>query len=212
VQKTGHGKIWYRKIKKNIKGSQKRNNRVDITTPYILQLIIVELCISGLFIGNLSLPNLVSYKIGFCMSKITKRLILIIITAVVVVTGVTAYMLWNKPHKDVKDASSVEVTAADMYNIFVTDSVKAGSLYADKVVKLSGKIAKLSLNQESQQVILVETDVAGAYINCTMEEKTTGIIIGDKITLKGICSGYISGDMDMGLPGDVFLTRCYVHK
>jgi hypothetical protein len=61
-------------------------------------------------------------------------------------------------------------------------------------------------------VILVETDVAGAYINCTMEEKTTGIIIGDKITLKGICSGYISGDMDMGLPGDVFLTRCYVHK
>jgi len=146
------------------------------------------------------------------MSKKTKRLILIIITAVIVVTGVTVYRLWNKPHKDVKDAASVEVAAVELYNIFVADSVKAGSLYTDKVVQVVGTIAKLSLNQESQQVILIETGVAGGYINCSMEEKTTGFNTGDKIILKGICSGYISGDIDMGLPGDVFLTRCYLFK
>jgi hypothetical protein len=146
------------------------------------------------------------------MTKRTKRLVLIIIAAVILVASTTAYLLWNKPHKNVKDAVSVEVAATDLYSIFITDSIKAKALYTDKVVQVSGKIAKLSINQEAQQVILFETGVAGAYINCTMEEKTTGFNEGDKIILKGICSGYISGDIDMGLPGDVFLTRCYLFK
>lgn len=142
----------------------------------------------------------------------TKKLILLIVTAIVFAAAVIIYLQWNKPHKNVKDAVASEVAAADLYNIYIADSVKAKSLYTDKVIQVSGEIAKLSFNQQAQQLILIKTAVAGAYINCTMEQIATGYNAGDKIIIKGICSGYISGDIEMGLPGDVFLIRGYLLK
>ena len=146
------------------------------------------------------------------MHKNTKKILFVTAAAIIVVTAVTGYFMWNKPHKDVKAADSVKITAVDLYNIFITDSLKAKSSYTDKVVEVSGRIAQVSVNQQQQQVILIKTAVDGAYINCTMEEKAVGLKAGDDITIKGICSGYISADADMGLPGDVFLIRGYLSK
>jgi len=109
----------------------------------------------------------------------------------------------------VKDASGVKITASELYNSFITDSAKARTLYTDKVVQVTGEVARLALNQQDQQIILIKTPVSGAYINCTMEEKAEVLKEGDPVTIKGICSGYISGDADMGLPGDVFVVRGY---
>ena len=144
------------------------------------------------------------------MNKKTKKIILITIVAIVVISAITGYMMWNKPHKDVKDADAVKITAVDLYNIFITDSSKAKSSYTDKTVLVSGEVNKVSSNQQSQQIVLIKTSVTGAFINCTMEGKAEGIKIGDNIIIKGICSGYIAGDTDMGLPGDVFLVRGYL--
>lgn len=143
------------------------------------------------------------------MTKKTKKIILIIVTAIIVVIAITGYVMWNKPHKNIKDADAVKITAVDLYNIFITDSAKAKSLYADKILLVSGEVNQVSLNQQAQQIILIKTAVTGAFINCTMEEKTIGFKAGDHIIIKGVCSGYINGDVDMGLPGDVFLIRGY---
>jgi hypothetical protein len=143
------------------------------------------------------------------MTKKTKKIFLVSVVAVIVIAAVTGYMMWNKPHKNVQDADAVKITAVDLYNSFITDSAKANTLYADKVVLVSGEVIQLALNQQAQQVILVKTAVTGAFINCTMEVKTVGFKTGDSIAIKGICSGYISGDIEMGLPGDVFLVRAY---
>ena len=143
------------------------------------------------------------------MNKKTKKTILITVIAIIVIAAITGYMMWNKPHKDVKDADAIKITAVDLYNIFITDSAKAKSSYTDKVVLVSGAIDHVSQNQQAQQIILIKTAVNGAYINCTMEEKAAACKVGDKVIIKGICSGYIAGDADMGLPGDVFLIRGY---
>jgi hypothetical protein len=45
-----------------------------------------------------------------------------------------------------------------------------------------------------------------------MEENSSTVKSGDNITIKGICSGYIAGDADMDLPGDVFIIRGYQIK
>jgi len=124
---------------------------------------------------------------------------------------IVGYVMWNKPHKNVKDASAVKITAAELYHSFIADSAKARTLYTDKVVEVAGEITKVTLNQQAQQIILLKTAVDGAYINCTMEEKADGHKVGGNISIKGICSGYISGDIDMGLPGDVFIVRGYHH-
>ncbi len=138
-----------------------------------------------------------------------KKNIFIFFIAVVSVALVTGYVLWNKPHKSVKDATAVNIVATDLYKIFTTDSLLARSTYLSKILLVSGEVKQVSRNQQNQQIILLETGIPGASVNCTMEEHANNIKKGDTISLKGICSGYISGDADMGLPGDVFLIRCY---
>ena len=146
------------------------------------------------------------------MTKKTKRIILITAVAIIVLVAATGYLLWNKPHKNVKDADAVQITAVDLYNSFITDSAKANALYTDKIVLVVGEVTQVSQNQEAQQVILIKTAVSGASINCTMEERSVTHKTGDSISIKGVCSGYISGDAELGLPGDVFLIRGYSIK
>jgi len=137
---------------------------------------------------------------------------LFIFTAIVLCGFVTAYFIWNKPHQDVKSADALSVDAVSLYNSFINDSANAKSTYLNKVVKVSGVVDKVSLNQQHQQIILLNTSVAGASINCTMEESSNMIKPRDKVLVKGICSGYIPGDAEMGIPGDVVLTRSYAVK
>ena len=140
-----------------------------------------------------------------------KKNILIFFIAIVVIGAVTGYLQWNKPHRDVKGANAVAITAIELYKIFITDSVKAKAQYLNRVVEVSGEVQQVSVNQQKQQVILLKTGTPDAWVNCTMEENANNIKAGDAIMVKGICSGYINGDIDMGLPGDVFLVRCYVN-
>lgn len=141
------------------------------------------------------------------MSK--KKIILIPVLVLVVAAALTGYILWNKPHKDVKDADGLRIAATELYNQYISDAAKAKLLYTGKVLQVAGEVARSALNQQDQQIILIKTRVSGAYINCTMEEKAEPLKEGDHVTIKGICSGYISGDAGMGLPGDVFLVRGY---
>jgi tRNA_anti-like len=146
------------------------------------------------------------------MTTTKKKRFFLVSVIIFTATATAGYLLWNKPHKNIKDAVAVEMAATELYNLFTTDSLKARNLYVDKVVLVSGQVERTFVNQQSQNVILLKTAVAGAYINCTMEKKSEGIKEHDSINIKGICSGYISGDADMGLPGDVFVTRGYLLK
>lgn len=139
----------------------------------------------------------------------TKKLILISTIVLLGAAALTGYIMWNKPHKDVKDADGLQIASVELYNRYISDSAKARSLYTDKILQVTGEVGKVSANQQNQQIILIETSVSGAYINCTMEENDAAAKEGSTITIKGICSGYIGGDADMGLPGDVFLVRGY---
>lgn len=143
------------------------------------------------------------------MSGKLKRYIPVFFIAGALIVFIAGYLLWNKPHRDVKDANGIETNAIDLYNIFISDSEKANITYLNKVVKVSGIITGIFFNQKYQKIILLKTLVHDASVNCTMEGNIKNYKTGDTIRLKGICSGYISGDADMGLPGDVFLIRCY---
>jgi len=137
------------------------------------------------------------------------RNILFIFIGVALCAFIIGYRIWNKPHSDVKDADAVETNAISLYNSFTSDSAKAKSVFLDKIIKVSGVVEKVLVNQQQQQIILLKTSVSGASVNCTMEQNRNKIKQGDKVVLKGICSGYINGDTEMGIPGDVFLIRCY---
>jgi hypothetical protein len=143
------------------------------------------------------------------MTGTSKRNIFFILIVIVLAVSLYGYLLWNKPHKDIKKATAVNTNAVSLYNTFIADSVKAKLIFLNKVVQVSGIVKEVSLNNEKKQIILLETSVADASINCTIEEDKLNIKTGDTVSLKGMCIGYIGGDAAMGLPGDVYLIRCY---
>ncbi len=143
------------------------------------------------------------------MGRKTKRNILLFFIAIVVIAGTIGFIIWNEPHRDIKDATALKTTAEGLYSNLTKDSAKMKSKFINEVVEATGKVKNVLKNKKGQQIILLNTNVEGGSVNCTMEEKNNHVKAGDTISIKGICSGYIGGDPDIDLPGDVFLTRCY---
>ncbi len=143
------------------------------------------------------------------MKRRTIKNILFVLITLVVITSVIGYFLWNKPHADILETKPIETNAITLYKTFITDSAVAKTTYVNKVLNVSGIVKSISVNQQQQQIILLKTTEPAASINCTMEKNAEKIKAGDQVSLKGMCVGYIAGEADMGLPGDVFMIRCY---
>jgi flagellar basal body-associated protein FliL len=143
------------------------------------------------------------------MASKTKKIGLIALI-LVLAAGAAGYFLWNKPHKDVSSAKGLQVNAAELYQAFITDSAAANDKYIDKVLEVSGVIKSTSANQQQQIIVALQTNNSDAAVNCTLEQKDAVIKAGAQIKLKGICTGLGEGDADLGIPGDLYLIRCYI--
>ena len=143
------------------------------------------------------------------MGTTFKRYASLIFIIVITIAAFIGYRIWNKPHENIKNAVAIKISAISLYNSLTNDSALKKPLFINKIVAVSGEVKQVSKNQQNQQVILLKTNVSDGSVNCTMEENIKNIKAGDMVLLRGICIGYIGGDNDMQLPGDVFLIRCY---
>ena len=143
------------------------------------------------------------------MSRKVKRYILLSLIIIITIAALIGYQIWNKPHENIKNAVAVKTNAIELYNSLTNDSANSKNLFINKIVAVSGEVKQVLKNQQNQQVILLKTNISDGSVNCTMEENIENIKSGDRVLLKGICIGYIGGDNDLQLPGDVFLIRCY---
>ncbi|MGN6194325.1 MAG: OB-fold protein [Ginsengibacter sp.] len=143
------------------------------------------------------------------MERKTKRNIFSIFIAMIVIAAVIGFMMWNEPHRDIKDSTALKTTAVVLYSNLTKDSARMKSKLVNQIVEVSGEVKNVLKNQKGAQIILLKTNTSGGSINCTMEEKISNVKPGETISIKGLCSGYIGGDPDIDLPGDVFLVRCY---
>ncbi len=141
------------------------------------------------------------------MQRKSKRKIAIFIASLLALSAFVGYGIWNKPHRDVRNAIPVKVNAATLYRILSGKNSSDKSNLDNKVLSVSGTVKQVLENHLRQQVILLKTNTEEGAVNCTMEEKFENVKEGDSVLIKGICIGYNAGDFD--LPGDVFLIRCY---
>jgi hypothetical protein len=138
-----------------------------------------------------------------------KKYIILSVLAFGIIACVTGFYFYNKGPADVRDAEAIKINAVALYQIFLSDSAEAKKEYADKVLEVSGMIKQVSKNQQNQVIVMLQTNEAGAFINCTLEENKAGLVENKPVMLKGICTGMGMGDADLGILGDVYLTRCY---
>jgi archaellum component FlaF (FlaF/FlaG flagellin family) len=136
----------------------------------------------------------------------TKKTIFIFITIAITIAAAIGYTMFNKKHFNVQNATpAAQISAIELHQIFTTDSALAKNKFIGDVTN--------SINKDLQgnTIILLKTSTNGAFINCTMEGEIAAETIGSKIIVKGICTGY-NFDADMGIPGDVIVTRCFITK
>lgn len=146
------------------------------------------------------------------MKKNVRNNILLLLLLLVLTGAGIGYYLYNKGPVDVQDSNAIKVSAVELYDAYIKDSSSAQKKYTDKILEVTGEVHDVSLNQQQKKIVLLDNGSDGAYINCTMEEDVSNIRATNKVTIKGICSGIGEGDADLGIKGDVYLTRCYFVK
>ncbi len=151
------------------------------------------------------------------MASKTKKAVLLSVAGLVLAAAVIGYTLYNKKHFNPQTATPVaDITAAALHQSFSTDTTMAKNTFIGdevnhKVIQVTGDISEIKKDQQGSTIILLKTTTNGAFVNCTLEGKTDNITVGKSITIKGICSGY-NYDAEMGIPGDVIVTRSYIIK
>ena len=147
------------------------------------------------------------------MKQKTKVTIFISLLSVLLVSTISAgFYLFNKGAVDIKGSKGISVNANDLYTIYSYDSLTANKKYTSRILVVRGVVSEISINSKQQKIILVKTAAPGAYVNCTLEEPADNINVSDNISIKGICSGIGQGDAELGIKGDVYLTRCFVSQ
>jgi hypothetical protein len=113
-----------------------------------------------------------------------------------------AYRYYNKPHADVeKLKSDFSLSAQELWQQFDQDEKAASEKYVGKILSVSGKVQEIKTDQEGL-AILLEASQMGS-INCNMLSAAAQPEIGESISIKGICSGYLL---------DVVMSRCVIEK
>ncbi len=143
--------------------------------------------------------------------KRIKTILIVLIFCIAMIASV-GYYLFNKGPADIKNNVAIKTEASALYLQFISDSTGAIKNYSGKVIEVTGEVNSISMNQQNEKIILLKTNTDGAYVNCTMEEDPGNIKIKDRVVFKGICSGIGEGDEDLGLTGDVYVTRCFIIK
>ena len=132
-------------------------------------------------------------------NKKIKTAIVVILLIAIIGAAVGIYMYNKKPAK-VEDLKGEVVTVSTLYE---SDSV-FNSKYLGETLIVTGTIVEKSQNQDSTLMIVLEGDNADEVVQCSMRERREAGEIGEKLTVKGICS-----DKNMFV---VLLTGCIVMK
>jgi hypothetical protein len=133
-----------------------------------------------------------------------KKIILYLLIAGMLIGGVTAYVMWNKPHQKVEDMQGLSVSASQLCKDFATDETKANTTYTGKALDVSGAVSEVKNNQDGKLVLTLQSDDPALSVQCTMRDAGNKATVGQNITVKGVCASY-----DMFGPT---LTDCVINK
>lgn len=132
-----------------------------------------------------------------------KGIIIGVILAAFVAIAVYFYV-FNKPARTAAaEDAEFDVTVSELLNEFETDEVAANAKYLDKIIRVHGRLESIYSAENDISIYLQNAGGAGG-VTCSFSKEDldiTNLIQGQKIAIKGICSGYLL---------DVVLNKCIV--
>ncbi|ULQ51067.1 OB-fold putative lipoprotein [Flavihumibacter fluvii] len=134
-----------------------------------------------------------------------RNLIVSVAVLMLLIVGIF-YAQYNKPSRNIADEQSIPVTAEQLFQQFAENEQAANGLYLNKVVEVSGDVLDIKHTEQGQDVIILKSNDPMFGTSCTLDTrygKPEKLKPGDKATVKGVCTGYLT---------DVVLIRSSVIK
>lgn len=120
------------------------------------------------------------------------KTLLTFVLLVIIGGSIAAYLMWNKPKRNVADEKGIAITASQLVKEFQVSELEANKKYLDKAIQVSGKASEVKNNQDGKVTITLASDDAFTGVFCTLKDNTTNVKPGDAVVIKGICSGMLS--------------------
>ncbi|HEX9512550.1 MAG TPA: hypothetical protein VF939_18790 [Puia sp.] len=153
--------------------------------------------------------------------KTMKRIGIIILSGVIIVAGIVAFM-WFKPRRNVQATTAyAELKVQDLVNQFSADVAGANAKYLasdgnSKVLIVIGRISNISTNQNGDKVIVLKDPGAKVGVSATFTPQTSpdaeSVKVGDMIRIKGAITAGNRYDPDLDLYEHAVLVQCDIVK
>jgi hypothetical protein len=166
-------------------------NRMSLTNfgKFLWLLVIIFIPVIGMLIYGITTWN-------------KSRLLVSITFFAIIFTGIDIWYFTKYSQegivRDVSDEDGIKVTAAELVNDFKKDEAAATKKYTDdkdskKAVEITGEVFNVEVTSEGNLAITLKSDdpTISVYAALIKSEKTKPNI-GDKIVIKGVCTGLLS--------------------
>jgi hypothetical protein len=105
-----------------------------------------------------------------------------------------AWYAYQKPHTDARDiAPSANVSAATLFNAYLSNETEADKQYTGKVISIKGTVNAVQKDSTTINILLSAGDKAPGGINCSFYNAQSLKVpaINSPITIKGRCTGFL---------------------
>ena len=129
----------------------------------------------------------------------------VVLLLVIVIIGVALYYYNLKP-KDLREVKpDFFLAATELQQAFDLNEADATTKYVNKVVEVTGEILSAKPGEKDSYNIALKTGNESSMVNCNFPvlSDPEAFHVGDSITLRGVCSGYLM---------DVLLNNCVAVK
>ncbi len=94
--------------------------------------------------------------------------------------------------RNVANEQGIQITSAALVSAFQTNETKANTTYLDKPIEIKGEISEIKTDQAGNTVITLKSDDSFAGVLSTLKTADTTLKVGNLVTIKGICTGFLS--------------------
>lgn len=138
--------------------------------------------------------------------KAKNKFFLLIVLLFVLINGYCYLVpLFTSSEKDLEnELAELNVNSNDLVNAYTLNEGKSDSLYAEKIIEVTGFVKEITFLNDRNTVILnsnSETFGVICDINPNQKEKINQLQKHQKIRVKGICKGFLK---------DVILLNCSI--
>ena len=115
---------------------------------------------------------------------------------VVILTVISAwFFIFYKPthfKRDVADEKGIITTSKELVKEFQNNEAASNAKYLNKAVEITGEVLEVKKDQTGNNTLLLKSDDALSNVFVTLKGSDQKIVAGSTITVKGICTGFLS--------------------